>query len=159
MGPQDIRIRQLPPMRVAMLVGVGANPERDGWGRLLRWVECNQLDYPTGVVRFFGQTVWRAAHRYGYAVMMTVSDDVQSNESIVVKQLPGGLYAATWVYGAHNRSNCWLGLDRWLQDSRYYQLGTHPILEEHVRFIGVPDANREFEIYLPIVRVPQPASV
>ena len=157
MSSSDIRVVQLEPLRLATLVGTGLTPELNGWQMLLRWAQEHGCLDAKPAPRFFGYDVWRAKDAHDYRVLMTVSENCCRDSQIDVITLPGGIYAVHRVHGTRSIPGAWQQLDDWLNDSSY-QLGQHQWLEEHIRFIDLPEQDFLLDLYLPLTPVAQPAS-
>jgi DNA gyrase inhibitor GyrI len=149
----DVRIVELPHLRVASVVGKGPEPELAGWTVLLTWAKAN--GYLKEPRRFFGHNIWlphdssSSQVTHDYEVWMTLEPDENPGRPVMIKNFRGGLYATLRVENVQNIPGAWDKLMGWLKHSAYHQ-GTHQWLEEHVRFIDIPVEEFVLELYLPI---------
>lgn len=155
---QDLQVRivELPPLRVISLHGFGSEPETQAWNKLIDWAKAKGLWGDGQPRRFFGfnnPDPSPASPNYGYEVWMTVAEDVQPDGEASLVEFPGGLYAVL---------NCpvhdpwqdipatWQNLVQWLEHSPYRH-ASHQWLEEHLDPHNVvAGAGFTLDLYLPI---------
>ena len=149
----NVRIVELPPMRVASVLGFGAQPESLAWDKLMTWAEPRGLLKSQPAPRIFGfnnPSPTPGNPNYGYEFWITVSPEVTSDDSATVRDFPGGLYAVTRCQGVDTISSTWQQLVAWLETSPY-KSARHQWLEEHIT--STPDLNPEalvLDLYMPV---------
>ncbi|RNI12874.1 AraC family transcriptional regulator [Methanohalophilus sp. RSK] len=84
---------------------------------------------------------------------MTVNDSVEGDETVRIKEVPGGLYAVTSTT-LGEIGEAWRRLGAWLETSEY-EMGEHqclkePLLTKDGRIDEEPD--RTIHIYFPVSR-------
>jgi AraC family transcriptional regulator len=132
MSDAEVRIVNLEKMRVASVLGFGANPELDAWKKLLNWAGEKGLLGDLAKVRFFGfnnPDPSQGSPNYGYEQWITLSSEIDADEGIKVKDFPGGLYAVLSCVGAGNIFPAWQKLVVWCEES-IYDFGEGQALEE-----------------------------
>jgi len=132
MDALDVRIVELPPMRVASFYGFGSGPEMQAWQKMATWATEHGL---TAGVRLFGfnnPNPSPGSPNYGYEFWLTVGPEVEPDPAadMTIKTLPGGLYAVTRCKGAENITDTWRELAAWCEDSPYRH-AARQWLEEH----------------------------
>jgi DNA gyrase inhibitor GyrI len=149
----DIRMVTLPQMRVASALGFGTEPEMQAWNKLMAWAQAKNLLNTTPAPQFFGfnnPNPTPGSPNYGYEVWMTVSADVNSDDTVQVKDVPGGFYAVTRVKGVDNIFNTWQKLVAWAEQSPYQPVEAQ-CLERHVNVgADVPPEALVLDLYLPV---------
>jgi DNA gyrase inhibitor GyrI len=151
MSELDVRIVQLEPMRVATAHGFGTSPEEEAMNRIAAFMEAKGLALDD--VRWFGfnnPDPTPGSPNYGYDVWITVSQDVEGEDKIEIKEFEGGLYAVTRFKDLNNIGQVWRQLVHWREDSPYMQ-GHHQWLENLLTHPDTPCEEYEFDLYLPIV--------
>lgn len=147
----DVRIVKLEPARVASVLGFGAEPEMLAWNKLMAWAESRGL--PPENTRLFGFNNPNPAPgspNYGYEVWMIVGPDITSDDTVIVKDMPGGLYAVTRCQGVSTIYDTWQKLVAWVERSPYRGLHAQ-CLEEHIRVgADVPPEELVLDLYLPV---------
>ncbi len=127
----DVRIVQLPPMRVAVAYGFGPNPESIAWDRLMAWAKEHRALDAKPAPRYFGfnnPSPTPGSPNYGYEQWMTVGPDATAGPQVAIMDFPGGLYAVTGCTLA-NIGEAWQRLVIWGEDSPY-RLTAAQCLEE-----------------------------
>lgn len=147
----NVRIIELPPMRVASALGFGPEPEMLAWNKLTQWAAARGLN-PTEA-RLFGfnnPNPTAGSPNYGYEVWMMVGPEVVSDDVVTVKDAPGGLYAVTHCRGVAAIFPTWQALVAWTEQSSY-RATADQCLEEHIN-VGpdVPPEALELDLYLPV---------
>lgn len=149
----NVRIIELPPMRVASVLGFGAEPEMLAWNKLLAWAGPRSLLKAQPAPRIFGfnnPSPTPGSPNYGYEFWLTVGAEVASDGSVTVKEFPGGLYAVTRCKGVETIYNTWQRFVAWLETSPYKH-AQHQWLEEHIS--SDPDMKPEtlvLDLYMPV---------
>lgn len=147
----DVRIIHLEPMRVASLLGYGTEPEMQAWDKMFAWMERhNLLNKPHRLFGFNNPSPTPGSPNYGYEVWVTVDSDVNSDDTVTVKDFAGGAYAVTRHTGVEGIPETWMRLSAWAETSPH-QVARHQWLEEHIK-VGrdVPSDEFVLDLYLPI---------
>lgn len=131
----DVRIVELPPLRVASAHGFGKEPEALAWDKMVTWLKQRGFWQDSTPRRFFGfnnPNPSPGSPNYGYEVWATVGPEVESEGEITIKLFPGGKYAVTrcvvknpWV----DIPSTWKKLAAWVETSPYHH-ANHQWLEE-----------------------------
>lgn len=154
MESTEVRIVQLPPMRVATALGFGTEPEFLSQEMLLGWARSRRLLEGETSPRFFGfnnPDPSVGSVNYGYEFWMTVGADVQAEAPVQIKDFTGGLYAVRRCQGIEHITQAWKDLVAWLETSPY-RMGPYQWLEEHIRFQNVPLEEYTLDLYLPVMK-------
>jgi AraC family transcriptional regulator len=148
----EVRMAELPPMRVATTLAFGPSPELAAWEKLAEWARGNHL-LKEGY-RAFGfnnPSPSPGSPNYGYEVWLEVSPEAEGNEEIRIKQFPGGPYAVTRVVGVEQIFPTWQKLVAWCEDSPY-RIGGHQCLEGHINLDFENLEKLTLDLYLPIAK-------
>lgn len=118
----DVRIVDLPPLRVASALGFGRNPEREASSRITQFARARGLTLGAPGLRWFGfnnPNPTPGSPHYGYECWITVDQDVAAEPPIEIKRVPPGKYAVTRCVGLENIGRRWQALTVWVEDSPY----------------------------------------
>jgi effector-binding domain-containing protein len=153
MSELEVRIVEMPPMRVASAHGFGESPEPLAWEKILAFAQAKGID--VGQARFFGfnnPNPSPGSPNYGYEQWMTVGPEVEAEDDIVIKEIPARSYAVTRFKGLENITRVWQELVLWFEDSPYKRPAHwwSECLEELLTPPDVPPEEYEFNLYLPI---------
>lgn len=131
----EFEVIDLEPMRVASYRYVGEHPEDGAYDGLFKWIAQKNLLATERQPRFFGfnnPSPTEGDPVYGFEVWVTVGNDVESDDVITVKDMPGGVHAAVKAEGidsgwefVHER------LGPWTEENGYQYDGKRQWLEEH----------------------------
>ena len=154
MGEEDVRIVDLPDMRVASALGFGTNPEDQAFSILIPFAKRIGLEPGSPGYRIFGfdnPSPSLGSPKYGYEVWLPVGPDVEAEDPITIKEIPGSKYAVTRFTGLSNIGQVWGELVAWFEDSSY----TRPpnwstCLEEVLNPLEQDPEKWVFDIYLPV---------
>ncbi len=154
MAPKDVRIVDLPPMRVASSLGFGKEPEDQAWKQMQAFAASAgiRLGEKGGQTYGFNNPDPAPGSKdYGYEIWLPVGADVGAKPPIQIKQVPGGKYAVARCTGLSNVSRVWEELDAWLEDSPYTCPPNGGQWLEATQNPLKPDPNQwVFDLYLPI---------
>ena len=135
MSDLDIRIVQLPPMRVACVNGFGEGPEGAAFEKMRIWAETHNLPgKPNRIFGYNNPDPSPGSPNYGYDVWMTVDASVQADGEAMIIEFPGGLYAVARIEvtePGEEIPHAWQQLVKWMESSKYHH-GRHQWLEEHI---------------------------
>jgi effector-binding domain-containing protein len=151
---KDIRIVDLPPMRVASALGYGTEPETQASILITKFAKSIGLEPGKPGYRTFGfnnPNPSPGSPNYGYEIWLVVGEDVTASDPIAIKEIPGGKYAVTQFTGLPKIGASWRALVAWFEDSAY----TRPpnwcrCLEEVVNPAETDPEKWTFNLYLPI---------
>ena len=135
MSEIEVRIVQVPPMRVVCVNGFGEGPEGMAFDKMRQWAKGHNL--PHGAHRIFGYNNPEpspGSPNYGYDVWLTVDGSVQADGEARMIEFPGGLYAVTRIEVKepwNDIPGAWQKLVKWMEASKYHH-GRHQWLEEHI---------------------------
>ncbi len=118
----DVRIVDLPPMRVASALGYGRHPEDQAAGKIARFAQTIGLTSGGLGYRAFGfnnPNPSPGSPNYGYECWIAVGPGVEAEPPIEIKQVPAGKYAVTRCVGLPNIGQRWRALSVWVEDSPY----------------------------------------
>jgi DNA gyrase inhibitor GyrI len=156
MSEFEVRIVQLPPLRVASVLGFGGQPELQSWEKLVAWAKPKGfLDRPEQH-RIFGfnhPDPSPGSPNYGYEYWMVVGSEAQPEGEITIKEFLGGLYAVARceILGDPYQAipATWQKLVEWREASQY-RSATHQWLEEHLETTKMQEGEFTLDLYLPI---------
>jgi len=154
MALKDVRIVDLPDMRVASALGFGTDPEDQAFSILIPFAKSIGLEPGSPGYRTFGfdnPSPSPGSPNYGYEVWLPVGPDVEAEDPITIKEIPGSKYAVTRFTGLSNIGQVWGELVAWFEDSSY----TRPpnwstCLEEVLNPLEQDPEKWVFDIYLPV---------
>ena len=154
MALEDVRIVDLPDMRVASALGFGTEPEDQAFSILIAFAKRIGLEPGSPSYRTFGfdnPSPSLGSPNYGYEVWLPVGPDVEAEEPITIKEIPGSKYAVTRFTGLSNIGRVWGELVAWFEDSSY----TRPpnwgkCLEEVINPAETDPEKLTFDLYLQI---------
>lgn len=149
---KEIRIVELPRLRVAWVIGFGSSPEAQAWEKMTAWMQQQHLfETSPRLFGFNNPNPSAGSPNYGYEVWVTVGPDVQPQGEIGIKEFEGGLYAVARHAGSPEfLPGAWQNLLAWVEASRYSP-SHHQWLEEHLHLPNIPDfENMVFDLYLPV---------
>lgn len=155
MSNLEVRIVNLPPMRVACVNGFGEGPEGMAFEKMKTWAETHNL--PGRSYRLFGYNnpdPSPGSPNYGYDVWITVDESVQVDGDARIIEFPGGLYAVTRIEVKNPEDDIpgtWQRLVKWMESSKYRH-GRHQWLEEHIGPLDEMGGEQPFtlDLHLPI---------
>ncbi|MBL7161856.1 MAG: GyrI-like domain-containing protein [Anaerolineales bacterium] len=151
MSKLDVKIVELPPMRMVSAHGFGTEPEKMAWEKLLAFALAKGLRKESELPQTFGfnnPNPSKGSPNYGYELWIPVADDVMPEGDLRVVNFEGGLYGVTQFKDLNKIGQVWQQLVKWREGSKYKH-GHHQWLEEQ---IVASDAfeELEFNLYLPI---------
>jgi DNA gyrase inhibitor GyrI len=152
----DVRILELPPLRVASFTAYSSSPEGEAWRKMVTWAEDQGvLTYPHGqrIFGFNNPGPTPGNPNYGYEFWLTVGPEVQGEGEVEIKDFPGGMYAVARCEDLAVIGQRWQELVQWQQASGYRE-GRHQWLEEHLEPVEigpqVDEASLVLDLFLPI---------
>jgi AraC family transcriptional regulator len=157
MGELDVRIVELPPLRVASAHAYSASPENDASIKLATWARPKGLLDDPETHRIFGfnnPDPSPGSPNYGYEFCIVVDAETEPEGDIKIKSLPGGLYAVARckVDGdAETIGATWKKLVAWREESPY-QGASHQWLEEHIGVFEESSDTFVLDLYMPIAK-------
>lgn len=152
-APDDVRIVQLDPMRVAIFYGFSETPETDASDKCTAWLkEMDWYSQPDSY-RSFGfnnPDPTPGSPKYGYEIWIPIDPDIDAGENIETKDFRGGLYGVTVCESLDTIGQDWKRLMAWREASKY-KPGSHQGLEELLTKFGEEVEKYRFNLYIPIV--------
>ncbi len=105
MNEDEIRIVELPPMRVVCINGFGQEPEDQAFKKMFAWAkEHDLLEKPHRLFGFDNPVQTPGSPNRGYDVWMTVDEACKADGEASLIEFPGGT-----LCGHAGRSHCSLG--------------------------------------------------
>ncbi len=156
MDELNVRIINLPPLRVASVHAYSTSPEHDAWTRLVDWAGPRGLLKDLQTHRIFGfnnPNPSPGSPQYGYEFWIVVGPEIEGGDGATIKDFPGGLYAVTRceVMGDGERiTQTWQQLVKWGQKSTYEHDPSHQWLEEHLSEVTPGIENLVMNLYMPV---------
>jgi len=154
MLPIEVRIVEMKPMRVACALGFGTNPEDQAFSILVPFAKRIGLEPGSPGYRTFGfdnPSPAPGSPNYGYEVWLPVGPDVEAEDPITIKEIPGSKYAVTRFTGLSNIGRMWGELVAWFEDSSYTRpVNWNACLEEVINPTETDPEKLTFDLYLPI---------
>lgn len=143
----NVRIEQLPALRLASLRVKSESPEGEALQKLLQWASVHhQL---TAGYRLFGYDNCEPVPNHIYTALITVNETVEADDIVEIVSLAGGRYAVVSVNTTDQISEAWDMLAEWMKTSGY-EYGSLLALEEHVAMSDDPFNFQRYEMYLPL---------
>jgi effector-binding domain-containing protein len=154
MALKDVRIVDLPPMRVASSLGFGKEPEDQAWKQMQAFAASAGIrpgEKGGQTYGFNNPDPAPGSENYGYEIWLPVGADVEAKPPIQIKQAPGAKYAVTRCTGLSNIGRVWKELDAWFEDSPYSGPPDGGEWLEALQNPLEPDPDQYvFDLYLPI---------
>lgn len=152
MSELDVKIVELPPMRMVSAYGFGKQPEMIAWDKLLAFAKDKGLMKVGEIPQTFGfnnPNPSKGSPNYGYELWLPVDEEVIPEGDLRIVTFGGGLYGVTHFKDLNKIGQIWQQLVKWREGSKYKQ-GHHQWLEEQT-FASDSLEEMEFNLYLPIV--------
>lgn len=155
MSNLDVRIVNLPPMRMVCVNGFGESPEGMAFDKMREWAQAHDLlDKPHRLFGYNNPDPSPGSPNYGYDVWLTVDGSVEADGEAKIIDFPGGLYAVTRIEVSkpwNDIPGTWKKLVQWMEASKYRQ-GRHQWLEEHIGPLNetVNELPFTLDLHLPI---------
>jgi DNA gyrase inhibitor GyrI len=156
METNDVRLVQLPPMRIASVHGFGRSPEEQAWAKLNQYAGPQGWLENLGEHRIFGfnnPSPSAGSPNYGYEYWITVGPEAAPEGEVEIKEFSGGLYGVLRceVHGNAYEAipQAWGRLVQWLEGSNY-KLASHQWLEEHLEVEKLAEGEFTLDLYLPV---------
>ena len=166
MTKEEFRIVKLPAMRVASFHAMGeflGDPEPKAGKKLYDWANPKGLyenpekhkvfgfDNPEPKYdRDKGEFIISKENPYGYEFWMTIDEDFEVEDDIVVKNISEGLFVVKSCKGVNELGDTWKELYMWIKESDKYVIGDQQCLEHNLN-PKEQDGNKvQFDLYFPI---------
>ena len=153
----DVRIIDMPTMRVASALGYGEHPEDLASQKISRFAAGLGLKPGDPDYRTFGfnnPDPSPGSPNYGYEMWLVLDPEAPAPEvleEISVKDIPPSKYAVTRFTGLQNIGRTWRELVAWFEDSPYNRPPSWcTCLEEVINPAETDPGKWVFDIYLPI---------
>jgi effector-binding domain-containing protein len=158
MVQRRVEIVDLPAMRVASVLGFGAEPETQAWKMIQSFAKEAGIDlgaekhYTYG---FNNPNPSPGSKNYGYEIWLPVDSSVEAVEPVRIKQFPGGKHATTQFTGLSNIGRVWKELVAWIEDSPYTFGPNCSQCLEKLHHPFEPDVEKwTFDLYLSVTEPP-----
>jgi DNA gyrase inhibitor GyrI len=123
MDELDVRIVNIPPMRVVCMNGFGASPETQAFEKITLWAKEKGIwEKPHRLFGYNNPDPSRGSPNYGYDVWMTVDEPVEADGEARIINFPGGLFAVTRIHAGSQGEGifeAWQRLSAWVEHSKY----------------------------------------
>ncbi len=152
MNALDVKIVELPAMRVVSVHAFGSEPEPKAWKKLQAWAKTHDMEAPSPGHRVFGfnnPNPSPGSPNYGYEFWVQVGPEIEAGDDATIKEFSGGRYAVTRCVGVEQIVATWKQLVAWRENS-LYRYGDHQWLEEHISMGENPDDTLVLDLYMPI---------
>ena len=152
MSDLEVKIIELPPMRMLSSYGFGKEPENTAWEKLRSFMQKHKMEKGSKFPPTYGfnnPDPYNGSPNYGYEIWLPVDKDVQPEGDLRVINFRGGLYAVTRFKDISIIGKVWGELVQW-QESSKYKLGAHQWLEHLLEGPDQPIEEFKFDLYLPI---------
>ncbi|MEW5826435.1 MAG: GyrI-like domain-containing protein [Candidatus Bipolaricaulota bacterium] len=153
MALKDVRIVDLPPMRVASSLGFGKEPENQAWQQMQAFAVAASIrlgEEGSQTYGFNNPDPTPGSEDYGYEIWLPVEPNVKAKSPVEIKQMPAGKYAVAQCTGISNVGRLWEELDAWLADSPYSAPKGGQWLEAVQNPLKSDPNQWVFDLYLPI---------
>jgi DNA gyrase inhibitor GyrI len=150
----EIRIEELPAMRVASFKGFSKTPEMEAHNAAVKWAEEKGLlkDYRT--FGFNNPPPWDTdGPEYGYELWVVIGKDIKVEEGIEVKEQAAVLCAVTSIEKLAQIGAAWEYLYNWVKASDEYQHRHMDGLEEVTSPLGTKEEDYSFNLWLPVKKL------
>ncbi|MBC8233597.1 effector binding domain-containing protein [bacterium] len=135
----ELQVVELSPMKVAYYCYVGENPEGPALDTVIKWASKKNLLVEGKCPRFLGFNNPNPSEGnpvYGFEVWMTVDENVEGDDTVKIKEVPGGLYVVMRATPEEFAAGAWKRFDSnlgpWMKANRYQYDGDRQWLEEHI---------------------------
>ena len=157
MSELDVRIVDLPPLRVASVHAYGPSPEEVAWAKLTAWAEPKGLlDGQHRIFGFNNPDPSPGTPNYGYEFWIVVDPEVEPeigpDDVAKIVEFPGGRYAVARceTRGDMERiGRSWKQLVAW-QETSAYSMAHHQWLEENVGYTDEAETELVLDLHMPI---------
>lgn len=123
MEEMNVRIVNMPPMRVICMNGFGSSPEIQAYEKITNWAKEKGIwEKPHRLFGYNNPDPSPGSPNYGYDVWLTVDESVQADGEAKIIDFPGGLYAVTKIHAGPEGQGIfetWQKLSAWVEDSKY----------------------------------------
>jgi len=157
MPHSDVRIVDMPAMRVASTLGYGETPEDQAARRITTFAASLGLKPGEPGYRTFGfnnPDPSPGSPNYGYEIWLLLEPEAMPDEvpeGITIKDIAPSKYAVTRFTGLENIGRTWKELVAWFEDSPYMRPPNWcTCLEEIINPAETDPQKWIFDLYLPI---------
>ena len=125
MDGMEVRLERLETMRAANTHVLSDSPEEDAWKKIEAWAKPKGLLEKGVGTRVFGRNTYPTDNPepHGYEFFVTVGLDIEPEGDVVIKEIPGGLYAVLRFENLDSIGKAWQHLWKWFEDSEYEHIG------------------------------------
>jgi len=154
MEQSEVKIKELPSIRVASALAYGASPEILSIQTLITWAKPLGLLEPQKNPHFFGFNNPNPSYgtpNYGYETWLVVEKDVQASGEIKIKEIPGMLCAVLYCPSVEVITETWNQLAAWVETSPYRMADAQCLEETFFKDYDIPDIDH-FYLWLPVIK-------
>jgi effector-binding domain-containing protein len=121
MDYMEVRLERLETMRALYAHALSETPEEDAASKVRGWAEPRGLLDEGSGARHFGRNTYPTndPEPHGYESYITIGPDVEAEDSLEIREIPGGLYAALRFKGLENIAEAWGRIHGWVEESEY----------------------------------------
>ena len=121
----EVRLERLETMRAANTYVLSETPEEDAWKKIEAWAKPKGLLEKGVGTRVFGRNTYPTDNPepHGYEFFVTVGQDIEPGGDVVIKEIPGGLYAVLRFENLENMGKAWKQLWEWIDESEHEHIG------------------------------------
>ena len=149
-----VKIVNLPPLKVLSFHAQDSEtPEDDAWKLLEAYAKPKGLfDLPHlhQIYGFNNPNPSKNKKTYGYEYWLTIPEDFEVEQDLVIKNHPGGLYGVISVRGVQNITSSWQKLLEIIEKSSYNALIDQNCFEHHIDPYQTSHESLLLDLYLPI---------
>jgi DNA gyrase inhibitor GyrI/DNA-binding HxlR family transcriptional regulator len=166
MVKDEFRIVKLPAMRVVSFHAMGeflGDPEPKAGKKLYEWANPKGLYDEPEKHKVFGfnnpdpkydhdkgEFLVNEDNPYGYEFWMTIEEDFEVEDDVVVKNIPEGLFVVKSCTGVNELGDAWKELYMWIKESDKYKFGKLQCLEHALNPMEQDGLKIQFDLYFPI---------
>lgn len=122
---EEIKLEKIKSLRAAYFHAFSDNPEEDAWKKLESWGKKKGLLEENSKTRIFGRNTYPTDNPepHGYGYFITIHPETKIDKDILIRIIPGGLYAVLKCEGIENLGSFWGKLWKWVKKSEYKYIG------------------------------------
>ena len=120
-----VRVKKLEAMRAAFFHSLSNTPEEDAWKKAESWGNEKEILLDGSNIRIFGRNIYPTENPepHGYGIYITIPTNTKIKREILVRSIPGGLYAVVKCNGLEELIGNWPKLWKWVENSEYQYIG------------------------------------
>ena len=121
----EVRMERSGSLRAACAHILSETPEEDVWKKIEAWARPKGLLEEGIGTRIFGRNTYPTDNPepHGYELFITVGTDIEPEDDIKIKEIPGGLYAILRFKNLNKIREAWEYLWNWINERGYEHIG------------------------------------